>query len=110
MPAANFITPTTPEDGGGKKMFRGTVTLDFASTATLVLSAGLAVTGLVGVKQGDFVLHIAPVGGQPSASGRFEGYCDADGQATFYYRNTSAGTVDLASAIYEFIILSKESV
>jgi len=44
--------------GGSLRRFQGTATINFASTATLALSAGVAITGLTGVKAGDHVVYV----------------------------------------------------
>lgn len=92
---------------GGRRCFTQIISINFASTGTLALSAGVDVP-FTGARIGDLV-RIAPAGTTALVAGYFfKGYVSANDVVTVYFDNQTAGTVDIAATFFVIEVVGTE--
>lgn len=80
---------------------RAQVTVDFASAAAGAVATSAAQT-VTGAAVGDTVVVSSQTG---IATGYFSGTVSAANSVVLFYTNNAAGVVDLASAVYNVVVL-----
>jgi hypothetical protein len=80
---------------------RAQVTVDFASANAGAIATSAAQT-IAGAAVGDIVVVSSQTG---IATGYFSGVVSAANSVVLFYTNNAAGTVDLASAVYNVVVL-----